>query len=330
MATKQGRPKPLEELRELKKSVGEARLVSDDYADKTYFYLRVGMVAMVLLLGTSVIVEGFVANCVRTSVSAYYHSPARSIFVGTMVAMGLCLIAIKGRTVWEDISLNLAGIASPVVAFVPTRGDGLDKCGPGNVRVDPVYEVPSDEGLAEQIEIAVNETLQTTIDASINNNLLSAAIVGIALLLFAVFMARNDGVGIQREEAWGLVLAAIALIGGFGHYLLNKDQFLERAHGMSALLLFTFLIGAIWMHAYEREQKGDGSPLLRTYKYIAIAMGAAGLLQLVPISFDRKTLWVEAVELLLFLIYWALQTRDDGSLPEPALARQAAAARAQK
>ena len=69
-------------------------------ARKTYRYLRIGMVGMVVFLATSLVIEAAKADCLQTSISAYYYTPVRSVFVGGMIAIGLCLIVIKGSTPW--------------------------------------------------------------------------------------------------------------------------------------------------------------------------------------------------------------------------------------
>ena len=78
-------------------------------ARKTYRYLRLGLVAVVVFLGSSLAVEGSKVNCLQTSISAHY-APVRSVFVGTMIAIGLSLIVMKGSTWFEDLFLNIAGI----------------------------------------------------------------------------------------------------------------------------------------------------------------------------------------------------------------------------
>ena len=89
---------------------------------KTYRYLRIAMVLLVLMLAASVLREaaavGF--DCAQKSLSAYYSPPARGVFVGALVAIGACLVVIKGSTDVEDVLLNIAGMLMPVVAFVPT------------------------------------------------------------------------------------------------------------------------------------------------------------------------------------------------------------------
>ena len=89
-------------------------------AIETYRYLRVGIVALALLLALAVVGEIVVGDAgLLGSISAYYFTPVRDVFVGVLVALGLGLIVIRGRGV-EDVLLNLAGMLAPVVAFVPT------------------------------------------------------------------------------------------------------------------------------------------------------------------------------------------------------------------
>ena len=97
----------------------------DIAAVKTYRYLRIRMVGAVVLLGVSILIERSNVDCWQTSVSAYYYTPVRSIFVGVMLAIGLCLIVIKGSTTWEDATLNAAGMLAPIVAVVPTTDVGV-------------------------------------------------------------------------------------------------------------------------------------------------------------------------------------------------------------
>ena len=89
---------------------------------KTYRYLRVAVVAMAVLLGVSVGIEIVFGprGGILDSISAYYYTPVRGVFVGSLMAVGLGLVAIKGREGWEDIMLNLAGMLAPLVALVPT------------------------------------------------------------------------------------------------------------------------------------------------------------------------------------------------------------------
>ncbi len=110
-------------------------------AVRTYRYLRLSLVGLVLLLLFCVWLErlgGAEANKHLGSISAYYYTPARSVFVGALVAIGISLAAIVGRRGFEDSALNIAGMLAPVVALVPTpRGAGGAPCDPGGAVLGP-------------------------------------------------------------------------------------------------------------------------------------------------------------------------------------------------
>ena len=93
-------------------------------ARKTYRYLRIGMLVVVLTLGYSVLQERRASGCWLGSISGYYYTPVGPVFVGMMVAVALALVVIKGRMV-EDVFLTLAGFMAPVVAFLPTTDPTL-------------------------------------------------------------------------------------------------------------------------------------------------------------------------------------------------------------
>ncbi len=90
--TREGKPPDLQERRVL----------------ETYRYLRIGLIGAAALLGVSVVIERLHTDCWQEAISSYYYTPARAVFVGTLVAVGLVLIVIKGRE-REDLYLNLAG-----------------------------------------------------------------------------------------------------------------------------------------------------------------------------------------------------------------------------
>ena len=91
----------------------------------TYRYLRWVMVAALVALFLSVLIQSLMAGCWLGSVSAYYYTPARTVFVGALIVFGSALIAYKGRAPEEDVALNFAGYMAIVVAMVPTTEDDL-------------------------------------------------------------------------------------------------------------------------------------------------------------------------------------------------------------
>src|SRR5262245_39332576 len=92
----------------------------EPFAVKTYRYLRLSIVVVVLSLMASVLIERAHVSCWNESISAYFYTPVQLMFVGALIAIGVSLVAIKGCTDGEDVLLNLAGVLAPIVAFVPT------------------------------------------------------------------------------------------------------------------------------------------------------------------------------------------------------------------
>ena len=90
------------------------------FAVKSYRYLRLSIVVVVAALLAAVVIERIDAGCWQDSISAYYYTPAHAVFVGALVAIGVCLIAVKGSTDLDDVLLNVAGMLAAIVAFVPT------------------------------------------------------------------------------------------------------------------------------------------------------------------------------------------------------------------
>ena len=80
------------------------------------------------LLPFLLIVLGLVFDHSVPSISDYYHTLSRDIFVGLLTAIGVFLLCYTGfrrepdEPVSDDIVTTIAGVAALVVAFVPNRG----------------------------------------------------------------------------------------------------------------------------------------------------------------------------------------------------------------
>ena len=262
--------------------------VDQGYTEKTYNYLRITMAVMVALLFVSVFIEVDAVGCWRTSISAYYYTPVRAIFVGTLIAIGAMLIVIKGRTSLEDTLLNLAGLLAPIVAIVPTSQNAT--C-PSPLDATPVGQDFSPLTLA-----------------NIDNNLTAMVIagaIGLFLTLGLMLWKRQN----TTTGQWvGLVVMAIAYFVVVGLYYGNEDGFVSNAHGAAAIVLFLFLIAAILAHVAQRW--GDeNNPFLPWYLAIAALM-VLGVVVGVIADWRHKILHIEMWELGLFAVYWALQTWD--------------------
>jgi hypothetical protein len=74
-------------------------VATGDSATKTYLYLRVALVALALFVSASLVIELVLGDGPWLgSISAYYYTPVRAALVGTLVAMGVCLIVIRAAT----------------------------------------------------------------------------------------------------------------------------------------------------------------------------------------------------------------------------------------
>lgn len=263
------------------------------YSIKTYRYLRMAMVAMIVLLGAAVLIEWAKTDprCLQTSISAYYYTPVRAIFVGALITIGVCMVVLKGNTETEDILLNVAGILAPAVALVPTPGQG--RC----------HSVPVVLGDAA---------------ANVSNNMLALFVVGVPCLLLTAFFIVRDR---RRQPAgWtplyvvGLGVAVLIFGGGLAWFLLDRSGFIGHAHYAAAIVMFACIVVVVLVNAeqYRRKHADPRSPANR-YSVIAIAMVVVPLLMVAwkkLFGWEHAVLGIEAVLILLFAAFWVSQTEE--------------------
>jgi hypothetical protein len=269
----------------------------------TYRYLRLGIPLLVLLLGASLVHRIFLAepDCWLGSISAYYYTAVRSVFVAALCAIGACLIINRGNTDREDIALNLAGFLAFFVAFIPTPLSGPNPvatetepgCGRSNV--------PTEAQLA----------------AGIDNNIAALLVAAVACLVVAWwFWIRSD-----RDDAvfTRALLVASLLVGGLV-VLFNVDPDLLRRYGhlVSAVGVFVGIGVVVAMNAFtlaKLNPEGVAAPpgYQKAYRLILAAMvsllvvlGATALMD----KLDHVVFWLEAGEIGLFAIFWLLQTLE--------------------
>lgn len=90
---------------------------------QTYFALRrmVGLIGMALpftlMFGNYFLFSGVI---VLPTVSEYYYTPMRDLFVGALVAIALFISFYSGVGIWDRVSGILAGVMALGVAFFPT------------------------------------------------------------------------------------------------------------------------------------------------------------------------------------------------------------------
>lgn len=260
-----------------------------DYAIKTWRYLRLAMVVLVVGLGVSVAYERSKVNCFQDSISAYYYTPTHSIFVATFVGMGVCLIVLKGSNDTEDLLLNIAGILAPIVALVPTTE-------------------PSAIYGSKALTITKSRTL-------IGNNVVALLIAGVVALVVAYWVEKSKRQGptvpkIRMPDKVGLaVTAALIVIGGVTYWKW-REFFLHHAHTSAAIAMAAILALVVVLNAQRAGVRGK--PGYRVRYGLAVLFMAMGVVpviaHLVWPSFKPWNFMLESIEMGGFTAFWMMQT----------------------
>jgi len=193
---------------------------SDDAAvlyAKSYLFIRtvVGLLAIglpiILIIGEGFFLNGTVQ--VRGSISAYYHTSMRDVFVGVLCVTGFLLATyLSGqRRTWDFWFSLAAGVAVLGVAFFPTARpnvpDSALRCG----------TVPMPDGCAP-----IQQLLGETVVAGFH--FFCAAVFILSLAKMALLFAYREDKHTQRHTlattlricAWAIVGAILwIVVGGF-------------------------------------------------------------------------------------------------------------------
>ena len=103
--------------------VGEESGELRSHIESTYNGLRLGIGVIGLALPIALWVGGLIRQSIslRASMSGYYYTPMRDVFVGSLCAVGVSLYLYKGFSKAENNALNAAGMFAVGVAMFPTR-----------------------------------------------------------------------------------------------------------------------------------------------------------------------------------------------------------------
>ena len=268
-------------------------------ATATYRYLRLALVVLVVLLAAAVLIEWLQTGrtCLQTSISAYYFTPVRPVLVGVLVAVGVCLVALKGADEREDVLLNVAGMLAPVVAFVPTP----------------------DVGECSSIPVVRGDTA-----AYVENNVGALFVAGAlgVLITVAAVLRRRASHSVRRAHVWGTAASVLILLGGAAWFLLDQDGFRGAAHYTAASGLFGLFVVVVWLNARGRAnsrrpggRRGPFLGLRTSYAVVAVVM-VLGPVAMYLYSRDHPwahlLLGVETLLIVAFAVFWLLQTRELG------------------
>jgi hypothetical protein len=251
--------------------------MDNEFAIKTYRYLRIAMIAVIIMLLAAVVFEwqNTGPDCWQSSLSAYYYTPVQSIFVGTLITIGVCMVALRGLTDIEDIFMNLGGLLAPVVALVPTPE-------PGGCR-------------------SMGEAVATAPE-NIENNMIALFFAGLIGLVAAVVTWLGQ-TSRKMSQGVGIGVAAAVYIGGVIWFFADRDSFDKAAHYGAAIPLFVFIIVVVFLNSRRRWRW--------RYLTIAILMAGSGLV-IGGIAYfgdwAHGVLVVEVTLIVLFAVFWVIQT----------------------
>lgn len=286
---------------------------------RTYRYVRVSIVAAVALLFIALVLQIVRApEPIRESISAYFYSPVRSVFVGTLVGVAFSLVAIRGRRGGENALLDLAGMLLPLVAIVPTPVEGTTQA------PCPTASKCIPDELLSGVEVGVAALL----------------ILGAAGLVFAGWTLTREHqahpVAARRGFAGAVgIWAAVAVWFGPTSGWALRQSFLANGHYVAAILMFACVVGVALINARRSERDIRIARVRVSYRpvYRAVAwamtvtlVGAvaywAVAIRPVPGAQSRVILFLEVVVLALFAVFWVAQTAEFWNIGLPAEARE--------
>jgi hypothetical protein len=93
-----------------------------------------GLALPVLVIGGDLLLPG--GPSLRNSLSAYYYSGLRDVFVGVMCVIGVYLLTYKiSERDWDNWLSVVAGVSAVVIALFPTLPEAGDPLSPWQVRL---------------------------------------------------------------------------------------------------------------------------------------------------------------------------------------------------
>lgn len=269
----------------------------------TYRSLRAGIAAIGLVLGFGLVLLVVTTGGLPPSISATFYGPMQGVFVACLVAVGVALFAVKGRPGPENTLLDVAGVLIPVVAFVPTPA------------IDPTCPVPNSECVPERFHASVGIGFGAY---------LATAAVALAAVGWRLWRSRSAA---QADTRRGFLILLGVWIAAFLFQQFGGGLFLQFTHYATAIPFFVILVVVVFINALRSPDEPGVSREVedgyrRVYSVIAAGMAlgvVAGVVAFlmtgrqnaqattetvrVPVVF-----LVEAWLLLLFVVYWMVQT----------------------
>lgn len=270
----------------------------------TYRYVRVGLVALVVFLLASLALT-WTHSCPQGSISAFFYTRTHAVFVASLCAIGICLIAYKGSRVGEDALLNYSGFMAFIVALVPTGPDDL--CRPWLPTVADPFGGVANNVAALFVAVAVGTGMYLALQRWRRPQ--AAPVASVPSREEAASLWKTIATALLSVEKW--LPAALLAISVAGAPLMLWGWFADHAHVIAAVAMFlSITLVAVYHACYARA--AVRRQLARFYAAISTLMLVtivAGIVLLI-LGWHFWVITVELTLIVLFAVFWAVQTWD--------------------
>ncbi len=163
---------------------------------QSYRYSAVVMIGLLVALAAAVFYQTIKQDSFLSSVSAYYYTPAQAVFVGALIGLGACMIALQGTE-------RRRGHAPQPWRHLRDRG-GDRPHEPRRRLPDAVHACGLTNQAATKLDCPTTLALQEATRANVENNVAALLIVGgLALILSAYILVRDRKSGKDRGARMG-------------------------------------------------------------------------------------------------------------------------------
>ncbi|GAA1861799.1 hypothetical protein ACFQZV_13395 [Microbacterium koreense] len=269
--------------------------------ERTYRYLRLGLVGDVLAIFTGVAVAAADVGWLP-SLSDYYFTSARDVFVGALIATTLALVALSGRGP-DRVLLDAAAVFAPLIAVVPTT------VVPGTV---PGIAAACTERCFPREFIPDAATGVATY----------LVLGGLVVAVAAVVCVRA---GVRSGEVWlSLAMTAAVMVAVALTWMLAREAFLAQGHAVATTLFFALFAATAVRAAFPAHTRAPTQPYRSVYVAVAILLATVLVAYVAVLAVGSSTtfpaiLVIEAAALSLFLVFWVAQGIEHRSDPDPRL-----------
>jgi len=274
---------------------------SSTSTQRTHRYLRLAIGGTVVVIAVAVLLAvpevGWLA-----SVSDYFYSPARNVFVGALVAASLALLALSGRQA-ERALLDAAALFAPLIALVPSV------ITPGSV--------PGVEGASARCVPAAYEP-------DVASGVATFLVILAGILVLGVVLSMR---GVVRGARFSLIFGAAVFTVVLFVGLVSPELFLGWAHFAATIIFFGLIAADALLNAFWRTSSATPPRWLRVVYLVVAGVLIADLIALIAATIAVRDAvgptipWVlggEAIALLAFVVFWWLQTWQRWDEVDPA------------